>query len=90
MGGCGHTSGLIIMYYEVEWICTKQNLPSLPFSHHTYYTTYITPCSEDIMDWVEDVFVRIGLEVYHHNYSAIRPAVFGHQVHIIYVVQFFR
>ena len=78
------------MYYRDMY--TKQNLPSLPFSHHTYYTTYImyTPYSEEIMEWVEDVFVRIGLEVYHHNYSAIRPAVFGHQVHIIYVVQFFR
>ena len=37
-------------------------------------------CRENLKDWLEVKFARLGLEVYRQNYTASRPAVTGQQV----------
>ena len=64
-----HYADELTGFHGNQWVWS-QSTRNKSFIFHTH-----TPYREGLMSWLGGEFSSIGLEVYHQNYTATRPAV---------------
>lgn len=67
--------------YDDRWVWSPGHLKMLSLLLRLPIKSQNSLYREELMNLLHDQFANIGLEVYHQNYSATRPAILGQQVH---------